>query len=275
MIGTGGFPMTQDYIDVQNGKLFFTLSGNGEPIIFIHGNFNDHHIWDEQIAFFSPHYNTIQYDLRGYGLSSTPEHPFSYIEDLKTLIDVLQLTNITLVGSSMGGGIALDFALTYPHLVRSLVLVAPTISGAFYPLSISFHGIKNYINTSFKGNTKAIEAFINNPFWHYLLPSTKKETARKMVLANVQNINNFCRFPPKLITETKPSAIHRLHNIQVSTQIIIGDGDHAFNKKNATLLSNKLNLATKIEMTGCGHLPFVEEPQQFNSLVFNFLSQLS
>lgn len=275
MIGTGGFAMTQDYIDVQDGKLFFTHSGNGEPIIFIHGNFNDHQIWDEQIAFFSPHYNTIQYDLRGYGLSSTPEHPFSYVEDLKTLIDVLQLTDITLVGSSMGGGIALDFTLTYPHLVRSLILVAPTISGAVYPLSISFHGIKNYINTSFKGSTKAIEAFINNPFWHYLLPSAKKETARKMVLANVQNPNNFCSFPPKLITETKPSALHRLHNIQVPTQILIGDGDHVFNKKNATLLSSQLNLATKIEMNNCGHLPFVEEPQQFNSLVYTFLSQLS
>lgn len=267
--------MEQGYIDVEEGKLFFTHSGNGDPIIFIHGNFNDHHIWDEQIDFFSSHYRTIRYDLRGYGMSSTPEHPFTYVEDLKTLVDMFQLTNIILVGSSMGGGIALDFTLMYPHLVRSLVLVAPTISGAFYPLSISFHGIKNYMNTSFKGSGKAIETFIRNPFWHYIFPSSTKEEARKKVMDNVKKPNNFCRFPPKLITETKPSAIHRLHEIGVPTQIIIGDGDHAFNKKNATLLSNQLNLATKIEMTGCGHLPFVEEPLQFNSLVFSFLSQLS
>lgn len=51
------------------------------------------------------------------------------IDDLKALSDTLNMYNVTLVGSSMGGGIAIDFTLTYPHLVKALILVSPSING--------------------------------------------------------------------------------------------------------------------------------------------------
>lgn len=121
--------MIQDYLNLHDGKLFYTVSGNGDPILFIHGNFNDNQIWNEQIDFFSQKFKTIRYDLRGYGLSSKPGSAFSNVDDLKTLVDYLKLQNIVLVGSSMGGGVALDFTLAYPHLVETLVVVSPTVSG--------------------------------------------------------------------------------------------------------------------------------------------------
>ncbi len=58
---------------------------------------------------FSAKHHVISYDLRGYGHSDTPHVPFSNVEDLKLLLDALGLEKTTLVGSSMGGSVAIDF----------------------------------------------------------------------------------------------------------------------------------------------------------------------
>lgn len=103
-----------EYIEVKGGALFYERKGSGEPIVFIHGNYNDHLIWEEQMERFSTGYDVISYDLRGYGHSDTPRTPFSNVKDLKMLLDTLGLTKVTLVGSSMGGSVAVDFTLAYP-----------------------------------------------------------------------------------------------------------------------------------------------------------------
>lgn len=264
--------VNQDYLNLENGKLFYTLAGEGEPILFIHGNFNDHNIWNEQLDCFSPYYQTIGYDLRGYGLSSIPKSPFSNVKDLKQLVDHLSLRNINVIGSSIGAGVAIDFTIIFPHLVKSLVLVAPTISGKPYPISITLQGIKNFLNVKLKGPHKAIEAFIQNSFWNYFFPSSDKKEARSKVLQNVRNTNNFCTFSPKLLITDKPYAIHQLHCVNIPALIIYSDREHVYNQQSAKELNRKLKQSTIFVFEGCGHLPFVEEPQLFNKLVLDFIA---
>lgn len=232
-------------LNVDGGRLFYKVSGNGDPVVLIHGNFNDHQIWNEQVDCLSAHVQLVRYDLRGYGLSSTPTSSFSNVEDLKALIDTLELQKVTLVGSSMGGSIAIDFTLTYPHLVKGLILVAPSINGNSYPLNMMWQGTKNYVNLRMKGHKKAIKSFITNRFWQYLFPSISKEAARTKVIRNIKNPNNFCRFSPNLSVAVKPAAYHRLHGINIPTLIIVSDQDHSFNietaqtiQKNRTIIHN-------------------------------------
>ncbi|RCX23185.1 pimeloyl-ACP methyl ester carboxylesterase [Fontibacillus phaseoli] len=267
--------MKEGMLNIEGGQLFYTVSGEGEPIVLIHGNFNDHQIWNGQVDFFSAHYKLVRYDLRGYGLSSTPNATFSNIDDLKALIDSLKLRNIALVGSSMGGGIATDFTLTYPHLVKTLILVAPSINGNPYPMKLLWHGIKNFIHLRLKGRKKAIESFIVNPFWSYFFPPLRKVEARTQLIDNVRNPNNFCRFSPSLSAAVKPYAFNRLHEINIPTLIIIPDQDHSFNIETAKTLHKRIELSSKITMHGCGHLPFIEAPHEFNQTVFDFLSKSS
>lgn len=264
--------MLQDYLNVKGGQVFYTVSGEGNPIILIHGNFNDHRIWDEQVNSFSLNYKLISYDLRGYGLSSTPFSSFSNVEDLKALVDCLKLRNLTLVGSSSGGGIAVDFALTHPHLVNKLILVSPSISGNSFPMKMMWQGINNHLKVRLKGREKAIESFINNPFWQYYFPKIEKEEARNKVIDNVRNIRNFCRFSPNLTAVVKPYAFHRLQEINIPTLIITSDQDHSSNIITADILHQKIKLSSKIMMQGCGHLPFIEEPHEFNQYVLEFIS---
>ncbi|WP_060861266.1 alpha/beta fold hydrolase [Paenibacillus riograndensis] len=166
--------MNEGYIEVMGGVIFYKSYGEGDPIVFIHGNYNDHRIWEEQLGAFSANNYVIGYDLRGYGQSDTPRISFSNVEDLKLLIDALGLSKVTLVGSSMGGSVAIDFSLAYRERVHRLILAAPSISGRNYPVSMLWQGIKQHFQVRLNGCGKAIETFITNPFWQYYFPASKK-----------------------------------------------------------------------------------------------------
>lgn len=239
--------------------------------MFIHGNFNDHRIWKEQMGVLSAYNFVIGYDLRGYGHSDTPRTSFSNVEDLKLLLDALGLSKVNLVGSSMGGSVAVDFTLTYPDRVHRLILAAPSISGRKYPATMLWQGIKQHFQVKLIGSEKAIETFITNPFWQYYFPTSKKETAWLKTVDNVRNTGNFCRFPPSLSRVSKPYAVNRLEEIRQPVLIHIGELDHSFNRETAEILHTGIKNSTKIVMQDCGHLPFIEEPETFSSNVAEFL----
>jgi 3-oxoadipate enol-lactonase len=109
--------------------LYFEIKGRGKPVVLIHGGQLDRRMWDAQFDEFAKRYRVIRYDLRGFGKSSAPSKPFSNHEDLHALLRRLQVEKATLVGLSLGGAVAVDFALMYPNEVDSLVLVCPGLGG--------------------------------------------------------------------------------------------------------------------------------------------------
>lgn len=140
-----------NYLNIDNGRLFYSTKGEGEPLILIHGNFNDSRIWDYQVDCFADYYKVIWYDQRGYGKSDTPKSAFSHHEDLKALFDQLEIRKANIIGSSSGGSVAIDFALQYPKLVNKLILVAPSVNGCHYPLQVMFEAMKNIFCLKSKG----------------------------------------------------------------------------------------------------------------------------
>ncbi|PYY29807.1 alpha/beta fold hydrolase [Paenibacillus illinoisensis] len=239
--------------------------------MFIHGNFNDHWIWEEQLDALAHCNYVVAYDLRGYGRSHTPRNPFSNVDDLKVLLDSLELSKVNLVGSSMGGSVAIDFTLAYPDRVHRVILAAPSISGRNYPASMLWQGIKQHLQVKLNGCEKAVEAFITNPYWRYFFPDVKKEKAWLKTVGNVRNPGNFCRFPPGFSRVFKPYAINRLEEIHKPVLIFIGECDHSYNRETAEILHTGIKNSTKIVMQDCGHLPFIEEPETFSSHVKEFL----
>lgn len=97
------------YIETaQNVKLYVKDYGKGEPVILIHGWPLSNEMWEYQIDFLvENNYRVVAYDRRGFGKSSQPYNGYDYdtlTDDLKEIIEQLQLENVTLVGFSMGGG---------------------------------------------------------------------------------------------------------------------------------------------------------------------------
>ena len=109
-------------------KLFYQDLGKGKPVIFIHGWPSNHQMWEYQLAELPKHFRCIAYDRRGFGQSDKPWTGYDYdtfAADLKSIIDTLELDEVTLVGFSMGGGEAVRYLSNYGSAkISKIVLVS-------------------------------------------------------------------------------------------------------------------------------------------------------
>jgi pimeloyl-ACP methyl ester carboxylesterase len=113
-------------IERDTTNIYFESTGEGRPVVFLHGWTMDHELWDRQVTAFAPSYRCITVDLRGHGSSSKPIGGYGYeehVEDLHELLKVLDVRSATLVGSSMGGAIAIQLAAVHPERVAQVVTV--------------------------------------------------------------------------------------------------------------------------------------------------------
>ena len=117
------------FAEVNGTRLYYESRGQGPAVVLLHGGLNDSRLWDEQMRPLSKRFRVVRYDLRGFGRSNAEKVEFWPPEDLRALLDFLKIEKATLVGLSLGGIIAADFALEHPERVERLVLVGPGLRG--------------------------------------------------------------------------------------------------------------------------------------------------
>lgn len=267
-------PDTQDCLQVNDASLFYSVKGDGEPLVLLHGGFSDLRIWDCQVDAFAGKLKVICYDQRGYGKSDVPVAPFSYFEDLKAVIEALKLQRVSVVGSSLGGSVAIDFALKYPELLKSLILVGPGLNGYPYPPAFMTEAMNLYMAANAEGPEAAIEKYIANPFWGYFFPAPERKEAREKVLRIVRDAKNHFSWI-RLAAVLEPHAYTRLKEIRIPTLIILSGKDSDFNMEVGEYIHKEIENATKVIIPDCGHLLYVEKPAEFNRIVLDFLSKQS
>jgi pimeloyl-ACP methyl ester carboxylesterase len=113
---------------INDVEIFFERTGEGTPIVFLHEFAGDYRSWEIQVRYFARRYSVVTYNARGYPPSGVPQDPSAYsqdiaVEDLRGLLDHLQIDRAHIVGFSMGGSAALSFGLKYPQRARSLTIV--------------------------------------------------------------------------------------------------------------------------------------------------------
>jgi pimeloyl-ACP methyl ester carboxylesterase len=123
---SGAEPLASDTgrVAVEGGTLFYDVRGSGQPLVLLHAGGRDLTMWDPQAGALARSFRLVRYDARGHGRSTAPGGPYSTVEDLRLLLDHLGIERASLVGISMGAGVALDFAATHPQRVSKLVLVS-------------------------------------------------------------------------------------------------------------------------------------------------------
>ncbi len=112
---------------VNGIRLNYQVSGDGTPLVLAHGYGATLEMWAEQAEAFSRRYRLVVYDTRGHGATEAPRDWASYsvddyVEDQRQLMDHLGIDSAYVGGLSMGGMIALEFALSYPQRVKALLL---------------------------------------------------------------------------------------------------------------------------------------------------------
>ena len=115
-------------VPLNDVEIYYEDTGSGYPVVFCHEFAADYRGWDPQVRAFGRSYRCITFSYRGFPPSSVPESPEAYsqdhlIEDLKALVNHMDIEKAHFVGFSMGGSVVLNFALRYPQLCRTIVVV--------------------------------------------------------------------------------------------------------------------------------------------------------
>src|SRR2546426_1158022 len=119
---------------VNGVSLYYEVAGRGAPLVLVHGFACGIRSWDPQVRALSRYRRVIAYDVRGHGLSDAPPEAAAYsqatsVADLHALLAHLKIGRAVVGGLSMGGNIALNFALAHPAMVSALI-VADTGAGS-------------------------------------------------------------------------------------------------------------------------------------------------
>jgi pimeloyl-ACP methyl ester carboxylesterase len=119
---------------VNSVRLFYTLSGDGPPLVLIHGSWGDHVSWDLVVPALAQRFRVLTYDRRGHSQSQRPSTQGSTeedVDDLVALIEHLGLAPAHVAGTSSGASLALRLAARHPELVRSVAAHEPGLFGLF------------------------------------------------------------------------------------------------------------------------------------------------
>ena len=116
-------------VELNGAGLYVEATGTGPAVVLVHGFALDGRMWDAQIAAFAADYTVIRYDLRGFGRSPVPHARYTHVADLRRILAELGIPRAAIVGLSLGGQVAVDFALAYPAATAALITVDAALSG--------------------------------------------------------------------------------------------------------------------------------------------------
>jgi len=261
------------YAEVNSTKLYYEMAGEGESIVLIHGNGGDRRHWDDQFEPLSQNHRVLRYDVRGFGKSSMPVEgvPYSHHDDLKALMDYLDIEKAHICGLSMGCGIAVDFVLVYPELSSSLIAVGPWAFGYDSPAGRALNSVMSEVPNVLKerGAKAATDHLFDNIFARALDTEGAKRTRQ---IGYEYNFWSFSHKNPAVYLS--PRAAQQLDRISQPTLIVTADKDLDVCKEIADLMEQIIPNSTKTEFIGAGHVMNVDKPEEFNRLVLDFIEGL-
>lgn len=254
-------------------ELFVYAAGNenNKSIIFVHGFPYDHTMWKTQIEEFSKNYYCIAYDIRGLGQSPAGNGQFtmeSFVDDLEKIVDELKLNKPILCGLSMGGYISLRALERMPDKFSAVILCdtkseADNNEGKLKRAA----GIKR-IND--EGLAPFAKDFITNCFGDYF-KQNKKEELEEIIAAS-------SRFDPVGVKGSLLAMLGRtdttanLEKINVPTLLICGEEDKLTPPAVMKEMQKKINNAEYVEIKKAGHMTPIENPEEVNNAIKNFVN---
>lgn len=255
--------------EVNGTKLYYEMMGKGRTVVLIHGGLADSRLWDDQFNVLAKYYRVIRYDLRGFGKSAFSMGPYSHIEDLYALLKFLKVKKASFVGLSLGGVIAMDFALEHPEIVNAFILTSSGLRG--HPSARNEKSAAVHKAAEEQGKEKAIEMWLEHPFF-----ATGKENpsyVQRMRRMLTDNFRYWGPTPSPIIVKwpTRPS-IERLSEIKAPTLIIVGEQDAPNIRAIADTLEERIAGAKKVVIPGVSHHLNMEKPKEFNETVLDFFN---
>jgi 3-oxoadipate enol-lactonase len=259
------------YINVDNGKLFYEIAGEGDYIVLLHDGLVHSEIWDNQFPIFAKKYRVVRYDRRGYGKSTFPKEQFSHIEDLNQLFIQLKIDSAIIFGISGGGELAIDFTLKYPQKIKEIILAGAVVSG---------YGVTNHSITR-GGRLNSIVDVLYNPqkFLEYFgkedpyeINPQNLKAKEKFIRLLKENPNDLNFQRESFVIPAGRPALNHLSEIKVPALILVGEYDMPDIHANGGVIEVGIPNAKRDVIYNSGHLIPFDQPEAFNAAVFKFLN---
>jgi pimeloyl-ACP methyl ester carboxylesterase len=257
-------------------KLYYEESGAGIPIVFVHEFAGDYRAWEPQVRYFARRYRCIAYNARGYPPSDAPPDVARYSQDrarddIRAVLDALEIDKAHIVGLSMGGFATLHFGFTYPARARSLV-IAGAGYGAAPDKREQFAAEAEAAASKFEaGMAQAAAGYALGPTrvqFQNKDPRGWKEFADQLAEHSVAGSANTLRG----VQKRRPSLFDladKMKTITAPTLIMTGDEDWPCLEP-GLLMKRNIPTAGLVVMANSGHAINLEEPATFNAHLADF-----
>ena len=254
----------------------FEDSGEGLPVVFLHGFPHDRTLWTAQRLSLAPHVRCIVPDLRGFGHSST-HGPFSmdqYADDIVALLDWLGIDAAVVCGLSMGGYVAMAMWRRHPDRIRALVFSDTKAGADDAETRVRRDDLIAMVKRD--GSRAIADAQLQGMLG-------KESRARRPDVVNTVRVM-MARQSVAGITgalqalRDRPDSRETLGTITVPTLVVVGEDDVLTPIKEARAIAEALPTAARVRMeiiAGAGHLPCIERPAATTHALSDFLATLT
>lgn len=257
-------------------RLAVVERGAGEAVVFLHAGVADHRMWQRQLDTLSDRWRCVAYDRRGFGDTHAQPEPYAMVDDLVAVLDALQIERAVLVGCSQGGRISIDAALAHPGRVRALVLVAAAVTGAPEPEGFAPAIVERLEALEAAEAREDLDA-VNELEAQVWLDGPAQPAGRvggavrALFLAMNGNALRLAATAGEALPP--PPAWPRLHEIAVPTLAVWGPLDFPHLDERMRHVVATVPGARGHELGGTAHLPNLERPDAFDTLLRDFLMQ--
>ena len=271
-----GTAFRAQYRTADGARLRLIDTGNGTPVVLIHGIGASMYAWRYQLpALVAAGYRVVAFDNRGFGFSDKPAHGYhnvDYARLVVSLLDSLGIASAVLVGHSMGGAIAAEVALAHPDRVRGLVLIDAAGYGISFPgvLKLARWPVVGGIVTTFRGRWPTGRILRAS----FADPSKVTETDLDQYYAPVPD-PKFGRALRGVLREFRFDTLGggRLESVQTPTLILWGDADRFISIRDGTRFARELPRSEFVTLQRAGHNAQEEAHDQVNRVLLDFLKE--
>jgi pimeloyl-ACP methyl ester carboxylesterase len=256
----------ETYADLPGVRIWYRdTGGTGVPVVLLHATTGSSRVWEYQFPAFTENgFRVIAYDRRGFGRSvidPAGAQPGTGADDLLLLMNHLGIDRFHLVGTAGGGFVALDYALSFPERLRSLV-IASSIGGV---QDEEFLALSRRIRPSPQFEALPPEIREVGPSYRAANP---EGTRRWMELERVSR-------PPGPLAPAQTMrnrvTFSMLEGIKVPTLLLTGDADLFAPPFVLRLFAARIKNAESVILPEAGHSAYWEQPEVFNRAVLGFI----
>ena len=272
-------PGESRHVRVSGINMHYVVAGDGRPLLLFHGLGASVVTWRDNIGPLSKAFRVYAVDLPGHGDSDKPDIDYAtdtMVQFVKDFIESLNLERPAIIGSSVGGALALMTALRHPDLVSGLVLVDSASLGrelSLYIRLVSIPWLGEFLESSRVGGTKFMlykvfhdPEFVTQELQEELHRSRNMPGAKEAVVRVIRNAVNLMGIRKQYVL------VSELNRLAAPMMVVWGAQDQIIPVSHAYRASEAVPDARLHVFDQCGHWSHMEKASEFNSLAMDFLS---